>query len=151
LIDEYSSFTYAVYSNEQPDQPNNDCEAVLLELTKEVPFDDDKYVDDQYLELQSDESSTDSTTVQSNSRYGSPFKAIPNLIASVASFVRSVDAKLTYVEHKYGKTLEQLRPHFAWASAECIKATMEASTQLYRATQYSKKLKKHLKSRFPGA
>jgi hypothetical protein len=69
----------------------------------------------------------------------------------VASITRNIDAKLTYVEHKYGKTLEELRPNFAWASTERIKASLEASTQYFRATQWSKKIKRHFKSRFPGA
>jgi hypothetical protein len=55
------------------------------------------------------------------------------------------------VEHKYGKTLDQLRPNFAWASTDRVKATLEASTQFFRATQWSKKIKQHFKSRFPGA
>jgi hypothetical protein len=32
----------------------------------------------------------------------------------MASVTRNIEAKLTHVEHKYGKTLEQLRPNFVW-------------------------------------
>jgi hypothetical protein len=66
------------------------------------------------------------------------FTMIPNVIAALASVTRNLEAKLTHVEHKYGKTLDQLRPHFAWASTNRVKATMEASTQFFRATQWSK-------------
>ena len=79
------------------------------------------------------------------------FYTVPNVIAAVASMTRNIEAKLTYVNHKYGKTLAELRPNFAWASTERIKATWEASTQYFRATQWSKKIKRHFKSRFPGA
>jgi hypothetical protein len=44
-----------------------------------------------------------------------------------------------------------MRPNFAWASIDTIKKTIDASTQLYRATEWSKKIKRHFKSRFPGA
>jgi hypothetical protein len=60
-------------------------------------------------------------------------------------------AKKTWLEHKYSKTIEELRPHFAFVSTDQIKATIEALTQFYRASQWSKKLKRHFKSRFPGA
>jgi hypothetical protein len=110
----------------------------------------DAYFQDEYLELQSDASSSDSTTIISNSSFDVP-ALIPNVITAVASVCRSVEAKMTHVEHKYGKTLEQLRPHFAWASADRVKASLEASTQLYRATQWARKIKRHFKSRFPGA
>jgi hypothetical protein len=76
---------------------------------------------------------------------------VPNVIAAVASVTGNIEAKLTHVEHKYGKMLEQLRPNFAWASTDRVKATLEASTQFFRATQWSKKIKRHFKSRFPGA
>ena len=85
-----------------------------------------------------------------NSGFSEPI-AVPNVLAAVAVMCRKVEAKLTHVEHKYGKTLEELRPHFAWASTERIKATIDASTQLYRATQWAKKIKRHFRSRFPGA
>jgi hypothetical protein len=63
------------------------------------------------------------------------FTMIPNVMAAVTSVTRTIEAKLTHVEHKYGKTLDQLRPHFAWASTDRVKATLEASTQFFRATQ----------------
>lgn len=86
-----------------------------------------------------------------DSMFGDTFNAIPNVIEAIASVARSTTAKLTHVEHKYGKTLEQLRPHFAWASVDTIKKTLDASTQMYRATEWARKIKRHFKSRFPGA
>jgi hypothetical protein len=129
-----------------------DCDVFLRELEVLQAFQrDDDFYNDEFLELQSDESSTDSTIIQSNSSFEVPFVTIPNVVEAVASVCRTVEAKLTHIEHKYGKTIEQLRPNFAWASTERIKATLEASTQFYRATQWSKKIKRHFKSRFPGA
>jgi hypothetical protein len=79
------------------------------------------------------------------------FNAVPNIIEVMASACcTTYHAKKTWLEHKYGKSIEQLRPHFAFASADRITATVEASTQLYRASQWSKKIKRHFKSRFPG-
>jgi hypothetical protein len=37
-----------------------------------------------------------------------PFEFVPNVMAAVACFNQKVEAKLTHVEHKYGKTIEQL-------------------------------------------
>jgi hypothetical protein len=52
---------------------------------------------------------------------------------------------------EYGKTLDEFRPNFGFASTDRIKATIEASTQFYRAHEWTKKIKRHYKSRFPGA
>jgi hypothetical protein len=61
------------------------------------------------------------------------FQAVPNIIEMVASACRTTyTAKKTWLENNYGKTIEELRPHFAFASADSIKATVEASTQMYR-------------------
>jgi hypothetical protein len=49
------------------------------------------------------------------------------------------------------KTIDELHTHFAFASADWIKVTVEASTQLYRAGQWSKKIKQDFKTPFPGA
>jgi hypothetical protein len=49
------------------------------------------------------------------------------------------------------KTIDKLHTHFAFASANWIKVTVEAPTQLYRASQWSKKIKWHFKTQFPGA
>jgi hypothetical protein len=76
---------------------------------------------------------------------------VPNVIEAVASVSRSVHAKLTHIEHCYGKTLKQLHPNFAWASTDRVEASLDASTQFYRATQWSKRIKRHFRSRFPGA
>jgi hypothetical protein len=80
------------------------------------------------------------------------FQPMPNITQVMAHLCQfTYQAKKTWLEHKYGKTIDELRPHFAFASSDWIKATIEASTQLYQASQWSKKLKRHLKSRFCGA
>jgi hypothetical protein len=124
----------------------------MAELTRSQPTvscteeEDDEWL----LELQSDEPSSDSTRYNGNSSFTVPI-SVPNVIEAVASVTQSVTVKLTYVEHKYGKTIEQLRPNFVWASTDRVKASLEASTQFYQAHQWSKRLKRHYKSRFPGA
>jgi hypothetical protein len=113
-----------------------DCEIFMNALMRDNPINlnKDDGVDDEFLELQSDEKSTDSTTLQGNSSFNIPIM-VPNVIEAVACVCRSVQAKLTHIEHWYGKTLEQLCPNFAWASTERVKASLDASTQFYRATQ----------------
>ena len=46
--------------------------------------------------------------------------------------------------------MDVLRPNFAWAPVERIKATLDATTQYYRATVHHP-FRKHFKSRFPAA
>jgi len=46
--------------------------------------------------------------------------------------------------------LDALRPNFGWVPTDRIKATLEATTQYYRATIHHP-FRKHFKSRFPGA
>ena len=46
--------------------------------------------------------------------------------------------------------LDFLRPNFAWVPSERIKATLDATTQFYRATIHHP-FRKHFKSRFPAA
>ena len=43
-----------------------------------------------------------------------------------------------------------LRPHFGWVPTDCIKATLDATTQYYRATMHYP-FRKHFKSCFPAA
>ena len=45
---------------------------------------------------------------------------------------------------------EALRPNFGWATIEMIKKTFATSTQFFR-NMYRMPLRKHFKSRFPGA
>jgi hypothetical protein len=122
-----------------------DCEAFFSMLeAMDLSDNENEAVEDEFFDFDSDENGNASIL-------DGPFSGIPNLLATVACFTRTIDAKLTHVEHKYGKTIEQLWPYFAWASTESIKATLNASTQFYRATQWMKKIKQHIKSRFPGA
>jgi hypothetical protein len=148
-----------VHQTYQPIQINtmetdadNDCEVCFSLLESMDPIDgtaEGEDVDDEFIEIEN-------TVAQAQDdehleMVNESFSHVPNVMAVVACFTRQIDAKLTHVEHKYGKTIEQLRPNFAWASVESIKATLEASTQFYRATQWTKKIKRHYKSRFPGA
>jgi hypothetical protein len=77
-----------------------DCEIFMNALMHDNPIDLDEAdgVDDEFLELQSDEKSTDSTTLQSNSSFDIPLM-VPNVIEAVASVCCSVQAKLTHIEH----------------------------------------------------
>jgi hypothetical protein len=145
------SNTFEVNEAFSMDDPNAyDCELFFKQMESMDPFgtssdtDDDEFYE--YDELDGDDDASGPEITAEN-----PFYTVPNVIAAVASVTRNIEAKLTYVEHKYGKTLEELRPNFAWASTERIKASLEASTQFFRATQWSKKIKRHFKSRFPGA
>jgi hypothetical protein len=80
------------------------------------------------------------------------FQPMPNIMQVMAHLCQfTYQAKKSWLEHKYGKTIDELCPHFAFASSDWIKATIEASTQFYQASQWSKKLKQHFKSCFPGA
>jgi hypothetical protein len=114
-----------------------DCEVFMSALMRDNPInlEEADEADDEFLELQSDDESTDSTTLQSNSSFEIPHM-VPNVLEAVACVCHSVQAKLTHIEHRYGKTLEQLRPNFAWASSERVKASLDASTQFYHATQW---------------
>jgi hypothetical protein len=94
---------------------------------------------------------SDSNQAERNSHF-SLYETIPNVVVSFASVCRSgYEANKTYIEHKYGKTLEEFRPNFAFATTDSIKATIDVSTQFFRAHQWTKKIKRHFKSRFPGA
>jgi hypothetical protein len=127
-----------------------DCELFFQQMESMDPFETSSAMDDDdFYEYNEMEENDDASSPEFAPEI--PFYTVPNVIAAVASVTRDIEAKLTYVEHKYGKTLEELRPNFAWASTERIKATLEASTQFFRATQWSKKIKRHFKSRFPGA
>ena len=52
---------------------------------------------------------------------------------------------------KFGKTFEELRPNFAWLPLDRVRATINATTQLYRSFDWGNKMKRHFMSRFPGA
>ena len=45
---------------------------------------------------------------------------------------------------------KKLRPNFGWMPVDCIKKTLEATTQFYRAT-VNYPFRKHFKTRFPAA
>ena len=49
------------------------------------------------------------------------------------------------------KSADELKPYFAWIPVDRIKETLAATTQLYRARQFGKRMKRHFKTRFPGA
>jgi hypothetical protein len=137
--------------------PNNnnteyDWEIFVAELSKNDRIDllDGEDANDSFIDATLEESVAESMATNGNSTLFVPMP-IPSVIGAVASVCQSLQAKLSYVEHKYGRTLEQLRPNFVWASTDRVKASLEASTQFYRTSQWSKNLKQHYKSRFPGA
>jgi ribosomal protein L14E/L6E/L27E len=118
-----------------------DTMAVLFsEMERVRDFNDDTTYDDEFSELH-DSDVSESKDAERNSHF-SLYNTIPNVIASFAS-VCSVgyEANKTYLEHKYGKTLEEFRPNFGFLPPDRIKATIEASTQFFRAHQWSKKIK----------
>jgi hypothetical protein len=123
--------------------------AALDGIYPEESHEDAEGINDEFTEIGEDVPTNQ--TLEHSDVMVDPYEFVPNVMSAVACFNRKIDAKLTHVEHKYGKTLEQLRPNFAWASIESIKNTLDASTQFYRATQWTKKIKRHYKSRFPGA
>jgi hypothetical protein len=133
---------------------NTECdwEIFMAELSKNdgIEILQGDGVDDCFLEMTSKEAMAVNLGPQGNATLFEPMP-IPSVIETVARVCQSLRAKLSYVEHKYGKTLEKLRPNIAWASTKRVKASLEASTQFYRASQWSKRLKRHYKSRFPGA
>jgi hypothetical protein len=96
----------------------------FAELTQERAYKDDVETSDEF-EVLDDAGAPDHI-----------FIPMPNVVQVMANICRTTyESKKTWLEHKYGKTLEQFRPNFAFASTERIKATVEASTQLYRASQ----------------
>jgi hypothetical protein len=114
-----------------------------------TPDDADNY-NDEFSELH-DSDISESNEAERNSHF-SLYTTIPNVVASFASLCGvGYEANKTYLEHKYGKTLEEFRPNFGFIAPDRVKATIEASTQFFRAHQWSKKIKRHFKSRFPGA
>jgi hypothetical protein len=113
--------------------------ALLDDLYPVESDEDAKDIDDEFIEIEKDDP-TD-CIVEHLPGMADPFEFVPNVMAAVACFNRKIDAKLTHVEHKYRNTIEQLRPNFARASVESIKATLEASTPFYQATQWTKKIK----------
>ena len=47
--------------------------------------------------------------------------------------------------------LEGLLPNFGWISVDRLRHTLENTTQHYRAVDYNQRIKRHYKTRFPGA
>jgi hypothetical protein len=109
-----AAMVQAAYSADVVDEDRMayDCEVFMNALMRDIPIDLEEAdeADDEFIELQSADESTDSTTVQSNSIFEIPLM-VPNVVEAVASVCRSVQAKLTHIEHRYGKMLEQLRPN----------------------------------------
>jgi hypothetical protein len=111
------------YDTPLPVVPNGDREVYFNELQRQRHYEIDAGCDDEFAEF--GEVPTDFTL-------DAVFQAVPNILEVMASACRTTyQAKKTWLENKYGKTIEELRPHFAFASADSIKATVEASTQMY--------------------
>jgi hypothetical protein len=108
----------------------------MAELSKNDRTDllDGEDVDDYFLDVTSEVSVAESTATHGNLTLFVPMP-IPSVIEAVASVCQSLQANVFNVEHKYSRILEQLRPNFAWASTERVKASLEASTQFYCANQ----------------
>jgi hypothetical protein len=116
----------------------------------EVGSDADSITNDEFCELH-DSDLPESIQAERNSHF-SLCETMPNIVASFASACcTGYKTNKTYLEHKYGKTLKEFQPNLGFLPTERIKATIEASTQFFRAHQWSKKIKRHYKSRFPGA
>jgi hypothetical protein len=112
--------------------PDYDIAAFFGELQKQHDHDIDADCDDEFYAI----------CVEDIPMVNADFQATPNIIQVMASVCRTTyESKKTWLEHKYGKSTEELRPHFALASADRIKAMVDASTQLYRSSQWSKKIK----------
>jgi hypothetical protein len=91
-------------------RPIHDCELFFQQMESMDPFGTSCDMDDgEFYEYDDKEKREYLET---------PFCMVPNVIAAMASVTRNIEAKLTHVEHKYGKTLEQLRPNFVWASTD---------------------------------
>jgi hypothetical protein len=112
---------------------NEDGSMVILALMDNLSvFESDEDTDeinDEFIEIEQDDPGD--SIVEQLPGMTDPFAFVPNVVAAVACFNRTIEAKLPHVEHKYGKSMEQLRPNFAWALVESIKATLDASTQFY--------------------
>jgi hypothetical protein len=91
-------------------EDNSKVMFALLDDLYPVESDEDaEDIDDEFIEIEKDDP-TD-RIVEHLPGMEDPFEFVPNVMAAVACFNRKIDAKLTHVEHKYGKTIEQLQPN----------------------------------------
>ena len=63
---------------------------------------------------------------------------------------RNIQINKGFVKHKL-KDAEPLVPNFGFISPDRVRLTLDNTSQLYRATEYGNKIKRHHKSRWPGA
>ena len=87
--------------------------------------------------------------------------AVPHATRSIAMGLQSMPSFdprggsfLAYkrqVESKFQKSMEEMRPNFGWLLLSRGRATLRATTQHYRAHKWGQKMKRHFKSRYPGA
>jgi hypothetical protein len=67
---------------------------------------DTKDIDNEFIEIENDDPVN--WVEEHLEMMDEPFSSVPNVMAAVACFTWNIDAKLTHVEHKYGKTIKQL-------------------------------------------
>ena len=87
--------------------------------------------------------------------------AVPHATRSIAMSLQSMPcfeprggsfaAYKRRVETKFKKSMEEMRPNFGWLPLSRVKATLRATTQHYRAHKWGQKMKRHFKTRYPGA